>query len=180
MISKIISLNVLFCFVFICLNFVSIPYSDADYDELPDLNNISSMAIYNMMHFSTIPSQDQADYNITDQNRIAQIYAGFNKKTSKMIDKLEAITEGIVYLKLNNNSYKELAIFDNWDYFYVYSEGPSNNIYYKISPDVRTLLLENAHQTSQAQMNQGGLCPQRNPTHCIYQISSGCGSFRTT
>jgi hypothetical protein len=142
---KIISLNVTFWFILIFLNFANIPPSRADYDELPDLNTISSIAIYNMMNSSTIPSQEEADYNITDQNLIAQIYAGFTKKTSTIIDKLEALTEGIIYLKLNDNSYKELAVFDNWDYLYVYSEGPSNNIYYKISTDVRTLLIENAH-----------------------------------
>jgi hypothetical protein len=138
------STNILFGIILAGFVFIIISPTNADYDELPSLSNISSIAIYNM-NTPNLPSQEQADYNITDQNLIAQIYAGFTKKTSNIIKNLESVTEGIIYLKLDDNSYKELAVFDNWDYLYVYSESPPNNIYYKISSNVRTLLIENAH-----------------------------------
>lgn len=114
-------------------------------DELPSLNNISSIAIYKLQFGSTTPPQEQADYNITDQDLIAQIYSGLTKKTQLLIDRHQFLAEGIIYLKMNDNSFKELIVINDWKYLYVSSEGPSNSIFYEISSDVKTLLIENTH-----------------------------------
>jgi hypothetical protein len=143
-IASILSLGAILIF----MAFLITPFSYANYDELPVLDNISAIAIYDLITFSvSLPSEpSQADYNITDPNFISLIYSGLSKHTSTMIDKIMAINVGVIYLKTNSNNYIEIGVFDDWKYLYVYSDGPSNNIFYEISPDIKDILIANAHQ----------------------------------